>query len=85
MTKKEIKAFLENKNITEKQLDEIWEFCATFPEFGGEIVRKLNDQGLTWRDLNILAAGSIFDLYEKIEKQVYNNLIIEEENEKGSN
>lgn len=85
MTKKEIKAFLENKNITEDQLDEMWSFCAAFPEFGGEIVRKLDDQGLTWRDLNMFAAGSIFGLYENIEKRVYNNLIIEEENEKGSN
>ena len=41
MTKNEIKTFLRDNNITEDNMNEMWDYCASFPEFGGEIVTKL--------------------------------------------
>ena len=75
MTKNEIKTFLKDNNITENDIDDMWDYCASFPEFGGELVKKLKKQGLSWRDLNVLAATSLLGLYEKIEKQVLNTML----------
>lgn len=75
MTKTEIKKFLKDNKITEKELDEIWEYCATFPEYGGKIVNMLNNQSLTWRDLNVQAASSLFDLHKNIEEKVLNSIL----------
>ena len=75
MTKNEIKTFLENNKITERELDEMWDYCASFPEFGGEIVTKLRKQGLSWRNLNVLAVSSLLDLYKKIEEKVLNSML----------
>ena len=80
MTKNEVKTFLKENNVTEKSMDEMWDYCASFPEFGGEIVKKLKEQGLSWKDLNIPAANSLFGLYEKIEKQVLNTMLNINEN-----
>lgn len=77
MTETEIKKFLKDNKITEKELDEMWEYCATFPEYGGEIVNRLNSQSLTWRNLNVLAASSLFDLHKKIEEKVLNSILNE--------
>lgn len=81
MTKNEIKAFLKDKNITEKELDEMWSYCASFPEFGGKIVTQLYSSGLTWRDLNVFAASGLLDLFKSIEEKVFNSLICEENEE----
>lgn len=78
MTETEIKKFLKDNKITEKELDEMWEYCATFPEYGGELVTKLNNQSLTWRNLNVLAASSLFDLHKKIEEKVLNSILNED-------
>lgn len=75
MTKNEIKQFLDDNKVTEKEVDEMWEYCSAFPEFGGEIVNKLRNQLLNWRDLNVLAAKSLFDLHKKIEEKVLNSIL----------
>lgn len=75
MTKAEIKKFLLENSITEQELNEMWDFCSAFPELGGALVKKLSDQGLSWKNLNPLAAKSIFDLHKSIETKLLNSMI----------
>lgn len=75
MTPKEVKTFLENNNLTEEQMTELWEYCASFPEFGGGIVEQLRRQGLRWQELNYLAAKSLITLQKSIEEKVINSIL----------
>ena len=79
MKKSELKSFLKTHNLKESDLDEIWKDCSMFPEYGGEIVKRLNDQGMTWGDLNILALSSLLEVYKKIETQILKELEEDEE------
>ncbi len=81
MTKSEIKSFLKSNNITEAEMDEMWLDISSCPDLGGGIVKKLHDQGISWRDLNTMAVGTLIPLHRDIEKRLIENL----SNGKGSN
>lgn len=81
MTKSEIKSFLKSNNITESEMDEMWLDISSCPDLGGGLVKKLHDQGVGWRDLNTVAAGTLIPLHRDIEKRLIENL----SNGKGSN
>ena len=81
MTKSEIKSFLKSNNITESEMDEMWLDISSCPDLGGGLVKKLRDQGVNWRDLNTMAAGTLIPLHRDIEKRLIENL----SNGKGSN
>lgn len=71
---KEISKFLKSNKITKDEMDHMWDYCSSYPEYGGSLIKKLNDQGLRWSDLNEIAAVTLFDVFRKVEDNVINNI-----------
>ena len=70
MLQKSVKQFIRDNNLTEDELDYMWEYCASFPELGGKLIKRLSDSGVTWRTLNTSALSSLIPLYEQIFEKV---------------
>lgn len=68
-----IKGLLIELDLSEEDLDWMWDFSAAYPEQGGSLIRKLKDQGLGWRDLSYPAAKSLPKIYNDIYKDVMEN------------
>lgn len=71
---KDISKFLKSNKITKAEMDHMWDYCSSYPEYGGSLIKKLNDQGLRWSDLNEIAAVTLFDVFRKVEDNVINNI-----------
>lgn len=67
---KEITKFLEDNNLTKKDLDNMWNFMY---EHNWKI-KSLTDCGKDWSDLNIMAVQSLIKNYnEQLSKEVDEN------------
>ena len=71
---KDISKFLKFNKVTKAEMDYMWDYCSSYPEYGGSLIKKLNDQGLRWSDLNEIAAVTLFDVFRKVEDNVINNI-----------
>lgn len=65
----EIKPFLEKVGKSEEEMDFYWESCSVMGTQATTVVKNLASHGLTWRDLNVMAAGSLIDVYNRMLKE----------------
>ena len=65
--KSDIREFLRSHSLKEEDLDYMWEVVGLYPS--GSLVKKLQDQGVSWRGLNVMALESLVELYNKIYKE----------------
>ena len=73
-----IKFLKSHPEIKESDLDWMWDYCSSFPDLGGGLIKRLRDQGLSWRDLNFTCLEDLLRIYNNIETSVLNNLINDE-------
>ena len=65
--KSDIREFLRSNSLKEEDLDYMWEVVSLYPS--GKLVKRLQDQGVSWRGLNVMALESLVELYNKIYKE----------------
>lgn len=65
--KSDIREFLRSHSLKEEDLDYMWEVVGLYPS--GSLVKRLQDQGVSWRGLNVMALESLVELYNKIYKE----------------
>ena len=65
--KSDIREFLRSHSLKEEDLDYMWEVVSLYPS--GKLVKRLQDQGVSWRGLNVMALESFVELYNKIYKE----------------
>lgn len=65
--KSDVREFLRSNSLKEEDLDYMWEVVGLYPS--GSLVKKLQDQGVSWRGLNVMALESLVELYNKIYKE----------------
>jgi hypothetical protein len=65
--KSDIREFLRSHSLKEEDLDYMWEVVGLYPS--GSLVKKLQDQGVSWRGLNVMALESLVEIYNKIYKE----------------
>ena len=65
--KSDIREFLRSHSLKEEDLDYMWEVVGLYPS--GSLVKRLQDQGVSWRGLNVMALESLVELYNKIYKK----------------
>ncbi len=65
--KSDIREFLRSNSLKEEDLDYMWEVVSLYPS--GKLVKRLQDQGVSWRGLNVMALDSLVALYNKIYKE----------------
>lgn len=65
--KSDIREFLRSNSLKEEDLDYMWEVVSLYPS--GSLVKRLQDQGVSWRGLNVMALKSLVELYNKIYKE----------------
>lgn len=65
--KSDIREFLRSHSLKEEDLDYMWEVVSLYPS--GKLVKRLQDQGVSWRGLNVMALESLVELYNKIYKE----------------
>ena len=65
--KSDIREFLRSNSLKEEDLDYMWEVVSLYPS--GKLVKRLQDQGVSWRGLNVMALDSLVALYNKIYKK----------------
>lgn len=65
--KSDIREFLRSNSLKEEDLDYMWEVVSLYPS--GSLVKRLQDQGVSWRGLNVMALESLVELYNKIYKE----------------
>lgn len=68
MSRKEINSLLSELDLTESDLDFMWDFCVQFDS--NPIISELSGQGLTWRDLNSSACKTLPSVYSRAVKVV---------------
>ena len=65
--KSDVREFLRSNSLKEEDLDYMWEVVGLYPS--GSLVKKLQDQGVSWRGLNVMALESLVEIYNKIYKE----------------
>ena len=65
--KSDIREFLRSNSLKEEDLDYMWEVVSLYPS--GKLVKRLQDQGVSWRGLNVMALESLVEIYNKIYKE----------------
>lgn len=65
--KSDIREFLRSNSLKEEDLDYMWEVVSLYPS--GSLVKRLQDQGVSWRGLNVMALESLVEIYNKIYKE----------------
>lgn len=65
--KSDIREFLRSHSLKEEDLDYMWEVVGLYPS--GSLVKRLQDQGVSWRGLNVMALESLVEIYNKIYKE----------------
>ena len=65
--KSDIREFLRSNSLKEEDLDYMWEVVSLYPS--GKLVKRLQDQGVSWLVLNVMALESLVELYNKIYKE----------------
>lgn len=61
----EFKKWLIESNITEEDLDFMWEYCLVFNH---RTISILSKSGINWRDLNLFLIKQIPDIYNELVK-----------------
>lgn len=64
--KEELKNWMVENNITEDDLDFMWDFCSNFNH---PIIKNLKIHDISWKNLNITCIKQIPEIYDKIMKR----------------